>query len=395
MNEPASSCCPAETARRRRPYTIVQLTSSGDMGGTERMTLELAARLDHNLFHPIVLCLVGGDTLVEECRRRGVEAEHLHCRHPLDWRAWRRYADILRTRGVSLVHLYGLRANIPGRHLARRAKVGCVVAGIRSTDPWRRWYHVWLDRWTARYVDVFVSNSEAGRQAAIRRERIPGDRIKVIPNGVEMPPAVSFDAAALRRKFGLSEHDGPVLAVVANLGPEKRHRDLIDAVASLAADFPHMAVLCAGRDEMGGANQQYAAARGVEGQFRWLGRVDNVAEVFAAADFAVLPSRHEGMPASVLEAMAMGKAVIASDVGGIPEVIRHKENGLLVPPLQPAALADAIRILASDRALCERIGQAARRAVEEHFSMAGMVERIQDLYLEYLEGGREPKARGD
>ncbi len=386
MNEPVLSHRSAETASRRRPYPIVQLTSSGDMGGTERMALELAARLDRKIFYPIVLCLIGGETLIEECRRRGVEAEHLHCRHPLDWRAWKRYVIILRTRRVALVHLYGLRANIPGRYRARRAGVRCVVAGIRSTDPWRRWYHVWLDRWTARYVDAFVSNSEAGRQAAIQREHIPGDRIHVIPNGVEMPPVSSFDAAALRRKFGLSEQAGPVLAMVANLGPEKRHRDLIDAVGLLAADFPHLVVLCAGRDEMAGANQRYAAGRGVDARFRWLGRVDNVAEVFATADFAVLPSSHEGMPASVLEAMAMGKAVIASDVGGIPEMIQNNETGLLIPPLQPAVLAEAIRKLASDSALRERLAKAAQRTVEARFSMARMVERIQDLYLNSLEG---------
>jgi len=368
-----------------RPYRIVQLTSSSDIGGTERMVLELAARLDRQLFEPMVLSLVGGDALIEECRRRGIEAEHLHCRHPLSVRSWRRFMEIIRSRRVALVHLYGLRANLPGRPLARRAGARAVVAGIRSTDPWRKWYHVLLDRWTARWVDRFISNSEAGRQMAIARERFDPARVVTIHSGIDaMRRADSFDTAALRRQFDISPSANPVVAVVANLGPEKRHCDLVEAAACLAERFPEIVFLCAGRDEMNGANQRLAAERGVGGRFRWLGHVKNVAEVVAAADFVALPSSHEGLPASILEAMAMGRTVVATRVGGVPEIVQDGVNGLLVPPRNPPALAQAIEQLATDAEWRRRLEIEALETIRRDFSIERMVRATEEIYLDLI-----------
>jgi len=353
------------------------------------MVLELAARLDRRLFEPFVLTLVGSSALIEECRRRNIEAEHLACRQPLSWRSWRRFTELIRSRGVALAHLYGLRANLPGRPLARRAGVRAVVAGIRSTDPWRKWYHVMLDRWTARWVDCFISNSEAGRGTAIRRERFDPSRVVTIHSGVgEMPRADSFDVAALRRKFGVGPEARPVVAVVAHLGPEKRHRDLIDAARLLVERFPQIVVLCAGRDEMGGINQPYAIERGVGERFRWLGHVADVAEVIAAADFTVLPSSHEGLPASILETMAMGRTVIATRVGGVPEIVRDGANGLLVPPRQPESLAQAIERLATDVELRRGLESAALETIRRDFSIERMVHETERVYRELIEKQR-------
>jgi len=369
-----------------RPYRIVQLTSSSSVGGTERKVLALVENLDPQLFEPIVLSLVGDGTLIQQCRERGIEAEHLKCHHPFHVRAWRRFSQIIRTRNVALVHLYGLRANLPGRPLARRAGVRAIVGGIESIDPWRKWYHTALDRLTARWVDRFVAVCEAARQASIARERIAPSRIVVIPNAArEMPPAESFDRTVLRRQFSLEPSDSPVVAHVANLAPEKRHCDLIDAAALLVKQFPRIVFLCAGRDEMNEVNQRYAAERGVADRFRWLGYVGNVAEVIAAADFAVLPSSHEGLPVSVLEIMTVGRTVIATSVGGVPEIVRDSVNGLLVPPLDPQKLAQAIERLAKDSELRRRLEIAAHETVQQDYSIERMVHKTQQLYLELLE----------
>ena len=381
---------------RAAPYGVVQLTSTTVIGGTERMVLQLVERLDREHFEPLVLSLVGGGALIEECREHGIEAEFLDCRHPLQWRAWRRFCSIIRQRRVALVHLYGLRANLPGRPLARRAGARAVVAGIRSIDPWRKWYHSALDRWTARWVDAFVSNSEAARRVAIERERFAPSRVVTIHSGVrEMQPAGSFDQAALRRQFSVDPSAQPVVAVVANLSPEKRHRDLIDAAALLAERFPGLVFLCAGRERRGmrEENQRDAAERGVAGAFRWLGYVADVSEVIAASDFAALPSSHEGLPASILEAMAMGRTVVATPVGGVPEIVRDGSNGLLVPVGQPQELAEAIERLTTDTSLRQRLETAARETIRRDFSIDRMVKQTERLYLELLEGRRKPQRR--
>ena len=384
LPENAGQADPNEKCAR---HTIVQLTSSSDIGGTERMVLHLAERIDRARFEPIVLSLVGGGALIEACRERGIEAAPLDCRHPLDRRAWRRFCGLVRARRVDLVHLYGLRANLPGRPLARWAGARAVVAGIRNIDPWRRWYHVALDRLTARWVDLFISNSEAGRRAAIERERFDPSRVITIHSGIdERPAADGFDREALRRKFDVDPAARPVVSVIANLFPQKRHRDLIDATGALAERFPGIVFLCAGRDAMNGENQRDAAERGVGERFRWLGYIAEVGEVIAAADFGVLPSAFEGLPAAILETTAMGRTVIATPVGGVPEIVRDGENGLLVPVGDARALAAAIERLATDACLRVRLAARARETVRRDFSIEKMVGEIEQAYLRLLEG---------
>jgi glycosyltransferase involved in cell wall biosynthesis len=371
------------------PYLIVQLTSSSDIGGTERMVLELVARLDRQRFRPIVLSLVGDGALIAECRRRGIEAEHLDCRHPLQARAWRRFGRIIDERRVALVHLYGLRANLPGRYVARKAGAPVIVGGIRGIDPWRRWYHTLLDRWTGRWVNCFISNSEAGRRAALEREQFAPSRVVTIHSGIEERPlAQDFDRAEARRQLGLDPEANPVAAIVANIRPLKRHRDVIGAAAALIGRFPKIAVLCAGQDAMQGFNQRYAEERGVAGAFRWLGYVPDVTEIVAASDFLILPSDYEGLPASILEAMALGRTVIATPVGGVPEIVADGVNGLLVPPRSPDLLAHAIERLATDEPLRRRLEQGALETVRTEFSMDRMVEETERLYLDLIEGRR-------
>lgn len=355
------------------------------------MVLGLVERIDRERFEPVVLSLVGGGRLLEACRERGIDARHLDCRHPLAWRPWRSFRDFIRERGVDLVHLYGLRANVPGRPLARRAGVRAVVAGIRNIDPWRKWYHVALDRWTARWVDCFISNSEAGRRVAIDRERFEPSRVITIHSGIdEKPAADGFDREALRRKFDVAPGARPVVTVIANLFPQKRHRDVIEAARTLVERFPDIVFLCAGRDAMNGDNQRYAAEQGVAERFRWLGYVAEVAEVVAAADFGVLPSAFEGLPAAILEQMAMGRTVIATPVGGVPEIVRNGENGLLVPAGEPRSLAKAIERLTTETELCRRLAAHARETVQRDFSIDAMVRKTEQVYLDLLEGTKPP-----
>lgn len=370
-----------------RPYRVLQLTSTTVIGGTERMVLQLVKRMNRDLFEPIVLSLIRAGEFIDECKREGIEAELLDCRHPLHLRPWARFLEIVRRRQIDLVHLYGLRANLPGRPVARRGGVRAVVAGIRNIDPWRKWYHSTLDRWTARWVDRFVSNSEAGRRIAIEREGFEPSRVLTIHSGIEPKRrADSYDRSALRRKFEIAPETSPVVAVIANLREQKRHRDLVDAAAALAEKMPSLTFLCAGRDRMQGEVQRYAVERGVGRQFRWLDYVANVDEVIAASDFCALPSSFEGLPASILEVMAMGRTIIATPVGGVPEVVQDGRNGLIVPVGEPAKLAQAIERLATDESLRRGFENEALATIERDFSVDRMVERTEKLYLELLEG---------
>ncbi|MFH0793838.1 MAG: glycosyltransferase [bacterium] len=380
-----------------KTYRILQLTSTSDLGGTERMLLHFLQRANRTKFEIEVGSLQGGGALTHETASLGLVAWNLDLeRRGLvkgTWQLWRR----LRSGHFDLVQLYGLRADTLGRPLARLAGIRRVVSSIRSPDPWRRARHVWLDRLTSPLVTLWISNSEAGRQTRIRREKFKEQKIVTIPNGIPIPPPRLLDppgveeSGAFEQEFGIGPDRRPRIACIANLRRMKGHGDLIEALPEVLKEFPRLVVLCAGRDDSGGAVAQKARSQGVSEALKFMGFVADTGRLLRQCDLAILPSHWEGCPVSVLEAMALGKPVVATKVGGIPELVRDGESGLLVAPHSPGALARAILDVLTQPERAAQMGRAARARAEEAFSVERMVARIEETYLWLLEKGPKPR----
>jgi glycosyltransferase involved in cell wall biosynthesis len=218
---------------------------------------------------------------------------------------------------------------------------------------------------------------------------VTAGRIRVIESGVEAPaelPGASGRRAA-RERFGA---DGEVvIAVVAALVRRKAHDILLRALAELRERDVSVVCLVCGDGEERGALESLVRSLDLGRQVRFLGRRSQVADVLAAADVFVLPSRHEGLGVAILEAMAMALPVVASRVGGIPEAVVHEETGILVPAEDAAALAAAIRELSASAALRARMGARGRERVLARFTMERMAERYEALYRDV-----HPVARG-
>jgi glycosyltransferase involved in cell wall biosynthesis len=216
-----------------------------------------------------------------------------------------------------------------------------------------------------RATTVYVSNARALARDLMTEENIPARRIKVIANCVE-PPATTTDVT----------RQPPRGIVVANLLPYKGHADLVDALARLAAP-PAMCFVGDGpeRERIGGL----LVARGLRGTVELAGPVPDAARLLPGYQFAVLASHAEGLPNAVLEAMAAGLPVIATSVGGVPEIVTDGVTGLLVPPHAPDALAAAIAALVADPGLRARLGRAARRTAER-FDVAACAARHEAVY---------------
>jgi glycosyltransferase involved in cell wall biosynthesis len=290
----------------------------------------------------------------------------------------------LRRGQYDIVQCYGLRAELLARGAAHGMGIK-VVSSICSIDPWRKWYHVALDRLTMDAVTAWISTSNAAAEVKIARERVPREKIFIIPTGIPDRPIADAEARnRARKKLKLTENDAPVLAVIANIRPAKGYGDLIDAVAKLKEQWPGIVCLCAGRDDSDGAIPRLAAARGLENNMRFLGFRSDAPIVYDAADLAVLPSHWEGMPLSLLEALRAGLPCVATRVGGVAEVIDHGAQGLLCPPRDPAALIDSISKLLEDDALRGRMAAGAREKFENDFRVELMVEKMTEVYERML-----------
>ncbi|MBN1866814.1 glycosyltransferase [Candidatus Sumerlaeota bacterium] len=367
---------------------VLHLTSSAHIGGTERMLLRFLEKCDRSKFLHVVATMQPAGPLLDACRKIEIETLGLASQNPLNPESRGQLRALLDTQPCAIVHAYGLRADVLSRGIARRARVAAFVSAIRSPDPWRRRRHVWLDRWTARggRVGLFISNSEAGRQSRIEREGFAPDKIVTIHNGIDPPDLdTSFDASAARAQLGLEQRDRPVVAMIANLRRMKGHLDAIVALKLLRANHPDIRIVFAGRDDSDGLVREAAVAAGVEDRIVFCGFLADPLPLMRLADIYCMASHWEGCPASLLEAMALERPIVATRVGGIPELVRHEQEALLVAPGDPVALAEALKVLIDDRDRATRLARGARRRAMEHFTLRHMVERIEAAYVELLE----------
>lgn len=230
-----------------------------------------------------------------------------------------------------------------------------------------------------------VAVSEDIRRFLVKRVGVNERLITTIYNGIE-PREYRSDHRArevIRRELGLTE-GRPVLGTVGNLYPVKGHVYLVRAMAAVAAKRPDAVCLILGRGQLLEQLRHTATELGIDHHVMFLGFREDVPALLRAMDIFVLPSLSEGLSLALLEAMAAGKAVVATNVGGNPEVVLDRQTGLLVPSEDAPALADAILLLLRDPALAERLGESGRIRVDKEFSVTAMAQRYDALYGELL-----------
>jgi glycosyltransferase involved in cell wall biosynthesis len=232
---------------------------------------------------------------------------------------------------------------------------------------------------TARWCRRIIAVSHATARFIVDVEGIPAGKVTVIPNGVDLERFRVEPPARARQALGLTDADF-VVACVGRLHPHKGQADLVDALAIVRERVPGLVCLVAGEGPERASLEARVRARDLTDRCRFLGSVDRIETIYAACDVAVLPSRFEGMPNTVLEAMAMGRPVVATSVDGSVELVRHGETGVLVPPRNAGALADALMGLARDRAAASRMGARGRAAVEAQYDIQRTVHLVEALY---------------
>jgi glycosyltransferase involved in cell wall biosynthesis len=249
----------------------------------------------------------------------------------------------------------------------------------------------WLENRANRHASAVTVNSEAVRADVLRREKIDPAKIRLIYNGVEVgsPPEPRRIAAELIAAFDAVPAPPPrlkLIVCVANLIHYKGHPTLIEAMERVAAAEPSARLLLVGRDGgMEGAIREAIARRGLTERIAILGATNRPEIVYRAADVVVLPSHEEGFSNVILEAMAAGRAIVATAVGGTPEAARDGREAWLVPPRDAGALATALTAALGDSAERERLAAAARRRVEDLFSLARMHGDYEMLYRELVQ----------
>ncbi|MEV4626831.1 glycosyltransferase [Micromonospora sp. NPDC049523] len=369
-----------QTARRRvAPLRVCLVICQLGLGGAEKQLVLLAEGLSRLGVEVRVVVLTRAGAREDALRVAGVPVVHLGLRQPGGWRAvphlvatWGRLAGYLRRSRPDVVHAFLFSSYVLGAPAARLAGVPVFVAGRRSLDDFkrgRRWMLA-AERISARMTDLLVANAHAVAERVRETERVPAGGLSVVYNGLPSAAFATVEPARLD-----SAH--PVVLCVANLRSLKGHRHLLDAAALLRDRGLTCTLALVGDGPERDALRAHAIRIGVD--TRLLGARLDVDGLLARADVVALPSMTEGMSNAVMEAMAAGRAVVASAVGGIPELLADG-RGLLVRPGDPVGLANALERLLRDRAYAESIGRAARDWSRSHLAADLMVHRHLVLY---------------
>jgi glycosyltransferase involved in cell wall biosynthesis len=360
---------------------VLQLISSGGYYGAENMLLNLVSH-DARTIADNVLAVFDNRhqqnlDLYHRALKKGVNAELISCQGRADRRAVREIRRLVRAHGIDVMHTHGYKADIYGYIAARSEGTPLVatchnwLAGGAALAAYN-----FLDRIALKRFDTVcaVSPPISDKLLSLGLHR---ERVTVIPNGIDVH---AFDPG---RHIGREEAQSgakQVVGIVARLDLQKGFDYLLRAVATLRGSFPGLRLLIVGEGPDRAAIEQMVRRYELGEVVTMAGQRTDMPAVYAGIDIFVLPSLNEGLPMTLLEAMAAGKPIVATRVGAIATVITDQLTGLLIAPADEAALVHALSRLLADSELRLRLGQNARAHVEQNFTAAAMVQKYRTVY---------------
>jgi L-malate glycosyltransferase len=377
--------------RLRILYTVNRM----DVGGSQTHLVQVLRLLDRRRFEPMLCCLTGRGALLDAARATGatvVSADLRGLKSPASLSGVGRLARFMRRERLDVVHNYLLRANVVGTVAARLARVPVVLASKRGCHA-RHGLELLGARLSNRLADCVTTNAGAVRAFVHDNEGCPLEKMVVIPSGVDTDRFAPLAAGDYKARLGLRA-DQPVVGIVTRMRVRKGLEEFLRAVAMVREQRPEIQAAVVGEVELDAAIGELVEQLGLRDHLHLLGRRTDMPEVLSAFDVFVLSSHDEGMSNAILEAMAMERAVVATDVGGTGEVVQHERTGLLVPARDPTPLAAAIARLLAAPPDAAAMGARGRAVVVERFSARAMVQQMEALYARLLaaRGVRMPAA---
>jgi len=386
MNAPAARPSASITAASPR-LRILHVITDLEIGGAENVLLQ-TVRAQKAAGHDVAVCSLRADGPMAAPLREVCPLLNAGMGHALTPLAIWRLARVMKRGRYDVAHGSLFQANLATRLAARLAGIPVNITSMHTLYSRFHWYHFLADRLTAWWADCITGVSDAVCRFAVEQEKLPARKVRTLRNGLDLsrfPASTEYQARrdSARAALGYAPAD-VVITVTARLHDKKGHTYLFQAVERLRPRYPQVRVLIVGDGPHRAALEAECQERGLTETVRFLGMRQDVPDVLAASDLFALPSLLEGLPVSVLEAMVMRCAVVATRVGGTAEIIEDGVHGLLVPPADVEALASALERLLTDGQLRAALIEAGYQHVLADFSFERMMQETEALYYEYL-----------
>jgi glycosyltransferase involved in cell wall biosynthesis len=365
---------------RRR---ILQVVPTLNRAGAEKQLVLLSRGLARDEFDVHVCAITQGGVLAADLQQAQIPLTILGKKFKFDPASWWRLRQHIARLQPDLVQTWMFTANAYGRAAALSAGVRKIVASERCVDSWKAPHQLAIDRYLAKRTDMIVVNSR-GVEEFYKLHGIPARKLRVIYNGIGPAAASGITRELLLAELGLPP-DARLIGAVGRLWPQKRVKDLIWATDMLKVirDDTHLLVI--GEGPQRAALERYRALCHIEDRVHFLGARNDVPRLMPHFDLLWLASSYEGLPNTIMEAMACGVPVVATDIWGNRELVEHDQSGFLVAVGDRTGLARWAHKILDNPQLAARLGNAGRHRITTQFTIEAMVEKHAALYRELLD----------
>jgi len=366
-----------------RPYHIARIITWLPRGGIERRLVALLPRLNRPPFRVSLVCIRERGPLADELRQAGVTVSVVPLRSRLDPRGLRSLSHWMHEQKVDLIHSHMYRSNVPATLAARLAGVRHVLCQVHNIDTWETRRQQMMDRWLMRWRTVMLAVSNDVKRDIVDKLSCSPEQVRVLYNGIDVNEYGSVHPDhQLRQALGIPEGN-KVVVVLARLVEQKKHTRLLQALEMCRNELPPVSVLFVGDGKLRGELECEVETRHLGDMVSFAGHRNDIPQILALSDLSVLTSDREGFSNTIIESLAAGVPVVATDVGGNSEAIVDEECGLIVQPDDLAGLARALKTVLKDDGLRRKMSQSARMRAQ-HFSLENMLDETRRLYLEIL-----------
>jgi glycosyltransferase involved in cell wall biosynthesis len=367
-------------------YDMIKITyviGTLEIGGAEKQLLYLCQNLDKSLFSPIVISLRKGGALKTDFLQNNIPVVEIGKRWKLDPGFFFRLVKVLQNGKPDILHTFMFTANTWGRFAGILVGIKKIITSERCVDIWKRGYHRAVDRFLLKFTDKVIANSKGVEDFYLKTENIPEEKINVIYNGFDIDRISSTAISpGLKKQLGLEKAEF-IVGAGGRFTAQKGFIHLLKAVPAVLKVYPGCFFIFVGDGPLRGKFEKFVSLNNLEKNVIFTGYRNDINEIFKLCDVIAVPSFFEGMPNIVIEAMAIAKSVIVSDINEMKEFVKEGITGFFTEPGNERQIAEKLVMLLKDGNLRERAGRNAYNFVKENFALERMVKSYEKIYLNF------------
>ncbi|MFH1904709.1 MAG: glycosyltransferase [bacterium] len=368
-----------------RKIKVIHLVEDLKIGGLERVVATIAEGLDKEKYDVEVWCVARDGEIADELKGKGIKVKILGIltyHNPFNIL---RLVSAMRKANPDIIHTHGYFANTAGRLAGLLARIPIILAHLHSTYYYYKKRHFLIEKFLSLFTSKIICCSEAVKQFAVNYEKVNSNKLIIIYNGIDLQNFCQFgNLRETRKRLGLSDKE-KVIGSVGRLKEVKGYKFLLEAATRVVKEIFGVKFLIIGDGSLREELEKLTKNLGLKQKVIFTGKQKDISELLGIMDIFVFPSLLEGLGIAAIEAMAFGLPIVATNVGGIPEIVNDRKSGFLVPPKDSHALAIKIIELLKDGGKAQKMGRIGKEIFEKKFTSKIMIREIERLYEEAIQ----------